>query len=694
MLSKFNNRSAKIALVDPSSSLRMMLSDTIRAHGFGGLQSFGSINDLMVFLKAETVDLVFCSLELEAVKTQCNGLSLLRFFIEEPRFNHVRTVFVLTEEEEKVLGTAFSNGLLAWITKPFTKDAIVGMIQEFMDYATNADGVEAILAASYIRKWTMKNKLYADLYRLEKKLRELHPSRVDLLLPLADAARLAGDVKEAANIIKMAGLIDETLEPELQKRRALLASADSAQPAEAATEDQADPGYVMIVDPDESNHRFIQKALEDVGMKNFQCFIDGLSAVEWLDQNQEPHLILHEWKLPKLAGPYFLQRIVKKGASSSRVMVLSSLLKANDLQLLRELGVNAIVPKPLDRTEFLKTLFWTLQQERAPTEAQGFESKFRSYLKDQKGPQAQVVLKKYIELPGVPAHKKDLLNAEWSLFKEDFVAAKTGCIKFLKAVPESAFGLNLLGKILIHRGELKDALRVMEKAQKLSPLNIERLCEIADIQSSLNLVDEAQGSLGEAIELDEDAPVVQETVAKVAIQVKDTEKAKRILGELEAVEPLIAQLNNKAVLYAKSGEEAKGIELYKQILESLPENRQHLLPIVLYNYALAIVRAGDYEDAIKQLDLAKDHATDKLLKKVTSLKQKLTHALKQGLPLNLHSSSNDENDVKADKTNSKGEFENLMSDLGNFGCFNLFSVDALDEVSKKLIDKKIVLDDF
>ncbi len=45
------------------------------------------------------------------------------------------------------------------------------------------------------------------------------------------------------------------------------------------------------------------------------------------------------------------------------------------MPLIREMGVANVVQKPFDRTEFVKCLIWTIQQERMPTEQQTWKSK-------------------------------------------------------------------------------------------------------------------------------------------------------------------------------------------------------------------------------------------------------------------------------------------------------------------------------
>ena len=104
----------------------------------------------------------------------------------------------------------------------------------------------------------------------------------------------------------------------------------------------------------------LKKTLAEIGVENVVSFADGDEATAWVESNDEPDLIIHEWRIPSLSGPLFIQRVRAKGFYRVPLVVISSLIKPDDMPLIREMGIAEVVAKPLEKTNLLPALVWTV----------------------------------------------------------------------------------------------------------------------------------------------------------------------------------------------------------------------------------------------------------------------------------------------------------------------------------------------
>src|SRR5690606_36006949 len=135
--------------------------------------------------------------------------------------------------------------------------------------------------------------------------------------------------------------------------------------------------------------------------------------------------------------------------------------------------------------------------------------------------------------------RKRLIDAEFAFAEKDYIQARSHAIESLKASGDSILVLNLLGKILMQTGEHASALKCFEKAQNLSPRNIERLCSIAEVQTELGNANAATEAISHAEALDPDSVQVNETKAKVALAKGGTKTATRGMAKLESLSTLL-----------------------------------------------------------------------------------------------------------------------------------------------------------
>ncbi|MBC7661134.1 MAG: tetratricopeptide repeat protein, partial [Chitinophagaceae bacterium] len=297
--------------------------------------------------------------------------------------------------------------------------------------------------------------------------------------------------------------------------------------------------------------------------------------------------------------------------------------------------VTTVIPKPCTRADLIKQVIWTVQQEHAPTDQPAIERKIRKAIAAKDWNAVETLSSKFLANPAISSGAKDLIQAEVSYGRGKFEDARGFALSSFKNAGDSIFVLNLLGKIMMQLNEPATALKCFQKAQDLAPQNLERLCQIAEIQADLEDHEKSLATQAEVENLDPTSEKLKETKAKIALKSGDEEGAKSIMGSIRAVENVVSYMNNLAVAMARCGQIAEGIEQYRKTIRSLPVDRLDLIAVVEYNLALAFLRSNDFKQALAHLERATSNPNSKIQKKALSLIRRLHSAEAQGIVFSL-----------------------------------------------------------
>ena len=698
MSQKFSDKSASTVIVDPSGSVRTLIGDVLKSQGFKTVQGVGTIADAMAQLETEAVDWLVLPLNADQ---EINGLQIMQLVLEVPHLQHIRVSLLLEENEMWCLPKAFELGLLSWHAKPFTKVSLGADIDKFMKRleATNWNMTHA--SADYVREYLQTNKDTKSHLAFEKRMLDVFPGNAELLTQLAKAQHASGKTDLAKSALNQAKLLQPDLEESILALAKQLFGSDGLGKAEAGSGMNAiGIKSVVIVDSDDTIRQSVRESLTGLGVPEIVDFSDGATAWEWLEKNPEPSLLIMEWRIPKLTGPLLIQRVRHHGFHELPIIVLSSLIKPEDMPLIREIGIANVVAKPIEKSALMSALVWTVQQERMPTEQLTVERKIRSLLTAKKVSEAQEFIGRYLQMPNISEGKRKLVEAELAYATNNVALARDMSVQALKASGENISVLNILAKSFMQLGDFANALKCFERAQKLSPMNIERLCMIAEAQVEVGEGDKAKEAMDKAGHLDPDAAQVQEASVKIAVFKGDVEIAKALMGELDNLSNVLSYMNNKAVASARCGKYEECIKLYEKTIDSVPDDRKDLRSIVRYNLGLAKVRGGDLEGSLKELDEAMKDPNSRVYKKAQSLHKRTKKALETGSDITI---KDDEKFVSATspKTASEGATnEASIADLheaivasveprkGDICCYMIFtSLENHDPRVKTMLEK-------
>ena len=694
----FQEKSGKVIVAEQSGATRALLVEVVRGLGFKDVTGVPSIKDALSMLEVEPI--IWCIVPLGADQNE-NAMHVLQICLQNPELRDLRVSILIEESEMYCLPAAFEKGLISWHQKPFTKDSIKSDFANFIKRLEDYQWDVSLVAGDYLREQLVLNQSYEDLLKFERSLAETYPMRADLLLNCAIPLVKAERKDEAKLMLRRAMLLDPSLEARVNDIAAKYLDGDYKGGA-GETDNVLGLERVLVVDSDEAVHKNVKEVLEEIGVKDVEAFVDGEAALKHLEDHPHPSLILQEWRIPKVPGPLFIQRAKSKGAQNVPIIVISSLIQSEDMPFVREMGVAAIVNKPVDRALLLRTLVNTVMQDRAPTDQYALERKIRELLVAKNLKDARELFDHYKSNDKVPVGMKKTMEAEICLASGEFENARNFGIEAIKMNGDSLFALNLLGKALMHLKDYAAAVRCFEKAQSLSPLNIERLCNLAEVQSEMGDVKSAEESLEKAKDVDSGSERVKEAEAKVAVNSGDSERAKKIMKQLDSLSNVVAYMNNQAVSWARAGHVDRGIEQYHKTLRAIPDEKSEVIATVDYNLALAHVRAGQYDEARGYLEKSLEKGLFKVSGKAKSLLARLRRALETGSKIVIRNESHEnhhgDSDQSAETTKSAAipieaaakEHRDIVSRIsarrGEIGCFMIFNPTTIDTRARVLFD--------
>ena len=704
MDNKFQDKSAKVVVVENSGAARTLLAEVVRGLGFSDVSGLPTIKDAIGVLEVEPVDWLICPVLSDHTE---NGIALLKLHCSHPSLRPLRISLMVEEGDGSVLPDAFEYGLLSYHNKPFTKDSLKSELSEFLELYEKNHWQSALVASVYLRKHLMEAEKYEDLLNFERRLMNLYPGNVDRLFNLVPPLVKLERMDEAkATLLQI-----RQMNPGAEDR--IKSMIDEYLPGESL-EDSGDGTAlnflgvkkILVVDNDDAVRQAAVSILTEMGIPEIVECDNGEDAVAKAKEHQDIEVIIQEWRLPKLTGPLLIQRFQEEGLAHVPVIVFSSLITEQDKPFIKEMGVSYLIKKPLDRSEFVQGLIWTVQQDRAPTDQFAMERKMRLLLQQHKTVEAQEIRNRYLADSGIPIGAKEVIEAEFHLVAKEYERAKELAVLAIKHSGDSIFILNLLGKALMNLRQFEVALKCFQKAQELAPLNIERLCQIAEAHSEMGDTEKAGEILEEASDIDPDSQKTSETAAKVALNAGDTSEAKKIMGQLKAIENVVAYMNNQAVAMARCGMVEEGIQQYQKTKEAIPDGRTDILAIVSFNLGLAFVRNHLYDDAWKELEACVGIGDTKVKEKAAKLLANVKIAVERGVQLRMSSEGKDASAVidkdAANTVESVGQAESQSPEEsdptvialvemkpGDKACHLVYQTTDSSELALKLLDAKL-----
>lgn len=120
--------SKKVLVVEDSSTMRSLIVTTVEdLMGYETVEVKNGIEALKV-LPTQSFDLIITDINMPNI----NGLEVVKFVKENPRYKSIPMIIVSTEQGEKEIQKGLALGASEYLTKPFHPDNLKKVIQKVM----------------------------------------------------------------------------------------------------------------------------------------------------------------------------------------------------------------------------------------------------------------------------------------------------------------------------------------------------------------------------------------------------------------------------------------------------------------------------------------------------------------------------------------------------------------------------------
>jgi two-component system, chemotaxis family, chemotaxis protein CheY len=118
-----------ILIVEDSSTTRALIRAVIEEMGDFTIIEAGSGFEALKLLPAQPINIIITDVNMPDI----NGLELISFIKNNPRYTHIPLIIVSTERSEEDKKRGISLGAMAYITKPFKAQELQETIKQAMN---------------------------------------------------------------------------------------------------------------------------------------------------------------------------------------------------------------------------------------------------------------------------------------------------------------------------------------------------------------------------------------------------------------------------------------------------------------------------------------------------------------------------------------------------------------------------------
>jgi len=216
------------------------------------------------------------------------------------------------------------------------------------------------------------------------------------------------------------------------------------------------------------------------------------------------------------------------------------------------------------------------------------------------------------------------LMARRAYLDNDLSAVESWLRRSIDKNPNYLRALQGLADLFIERGQLQEALGLLEKLKLNNPRHPGRQAKIAECHLALGELERADKAFSKALSLDEHSMQAREDLARVKLALGDYEAAKLLLEHCGDVNKVASYLNAYGIQLVRAGRYEESIEHYKKAQMVLPTNTNRHQ--ILFNIGLAYAKWGRFAEARQyaQLALAREPNYAKAAQLLRTMEDRLT----------------------------------------------------------------------
>jgi DNA-binding NtrC family response regulator len=352
-------------------------------------------------------------------------------------------------------------------------------------------------------------------------------------------------------------------------------------------------GSVLVIEQDESFRVILGNYLTEMGVGTVQGFSSGLDG--WKQFCDKPSdMIILDWKASGLSGLAFYNRFCKNNKKSNvPIVVTCGFVKKNDFRVFEDNPCVAFLEKPfqpsmlgkkmnevIDRVTQYKMLLSSIGDvvQKGISQNKPVLSIMEGILKQYPNPvPALIASGQYLLAKSMVVDAEKVLKLAYSIDKKNITI------------------LTELGKCYHRLNRPADALRLLQRAEGLSPENIERLCLLGEAGISLKDPDKAKAYFQKALVIDQN-----DEKAKAGIEIAGNLQdyiSNHSEGQQDVTNKFSSIMNIIGITYVRNKNYDKGISQYRAAMSFTDDPAT--MARLEFNLGLAYLRSEKLEEAKK-----------------------------------------------------------------------------------------------
>jgi tetratricopeptide (TPR) repeat protein len=368
------------------------------------------------------------------------------------------------------------------------------------------------------------------------------------------------------------------------------------------------PKSLAIVEKDQSFMKVVSSFAEKCGFVDISTFASADELWKACADKTFDMMILDWGAGGGLSGLAFYNRVRSdERFALTPIVVTTGFVEKGDFSLLKEFPVTALIEKPFIFALFQEEVkkIWSEYQWYGANEEQVTK------LVNHSGDNTDELLK---ELGRVTKDSPNpiplsIMLGRMFLEKRKLKTAEAIFRKVLKQDESNAAAMNEIAKILFQVGYNKEALEVLQAAQKLSPGNIERICFMGQVELAQNNTENASAHFDSALKIDKESDVAK--AGKVLVKnAKDFFKQRS--EKTDASQSFASFMNTIGIAKVRKGNINEGLKHYVSCMKflTLKEDKAK----VAFNLGLGYMRNKDFKAAMEWFEKAGEYQGGKFNK--------------------------------------------------------------------------------
>lgn len=359
------------------------------------------------------------------------------------------------------------------------------------------------------------------------------------------------------------------------------------------------PRKVLVVDNDQLILNQLQQQLKvhNITVVQAKDWQSGL----YLFNQQRFDVCIVELELEDMTGMTLIQKWRSHATVAKRdtgfVVISGMQRKPQDDALISELEDISIITKPISIPQLLGILATSMKKKEQREKFSHIQyNVVDPLIKQGKIDKAMDIAEKKLE----PIGPKGRF---YSAILHDNAGQTEQAFHLLEGLnqedPKNIKYLNELGRISLKMGNLKHAKELFEVADKVAPLNLDRLNYMADMYLNLKDPDKTVSKYSEILSVNPETPDIKFDMYDKLINSGFEKQARDFSKKTSSPKELIRHFNNKGVVYSKNGQFVEAIDEYRKSLKLLPESGD--VYRIMYNMAIAHINLKS-RDNIQKAD--------------------------------------------------------------------------------------------